>query len=97
MDIKTKFTWTKIGVGLSIIISVYSFSQHLIIDYNTHQQAIKDSAIHAALRQVEWNNYRLDIEKRLEVAEHTCPFLCVDSMKKALDELEIKNHIKPKF
>lgn len=97
MSPQQKITWTKAGKILGVIAVGLTIIAHLYNDIQSNNDSIRKAATEEATRQAERNAYRLRIEERLEAIEQRCSFGCIDSVKDAINELDNKTHLKPKF
>lgn len=97
MTLVPQINWKKLGVIFAAVLAGWGVWDHIYGDYVTYKtqrdndvrQRVTDS-----LRRVK---YKEEIEFRLRTLELRVSWSFCDSVKDALDELETKAHIKPKF
>jgi hypothetical protein len=95
--IRPNIDWKKLSAIGGVIVVVWQIAAYVYSGIEANKEAIEKAAIERVTREQKWEEYKRDIENRLEVVEHACPFSCVDSIKDAINELDQKTHLKPKF
>lgn len=93
----TTVNWKKWGSILGCLVVAWQLTSYVYNAIESNKASIEKDAADRATRQAEWNNYRMKMEQRLETLEQRASFGFCDSLKDAINELDQKTHLKPKF
>lgn len=80
-----KTSVAKIVGIITVVGSLYAFGGHLYNDYQSNLQKIREAAAKEALTDLDRMNYRANMR------------LFQDSVRKAINKLDQKNHIEKTF